>query len=125
MERAFSSQLDRIASRLDYLERRLSARRMYALVSEQRLRLDLLSERLVHSESEIVRQQRQRLEVACGRLSANSPLAILSRGYCIAMDQKGGVIMRSSDAMPGEKIRLLLSDGFIKCQVLEDEAKGA
>ncbi len=46
-----------------------------------------------------------------------SPMAVLQRGYAIAMDDEGSVIRSVSDTGVDSLIRLLLADGSLQCRV--------
>ena len=47
-----------------------------------------------------------------------SPLKVLSRGYAIARREDGASIASVQDVVPGDNLKLTLSDGSIDCQVL-------
>jgi exodeoxyribonuclease VII large subunit len=119
MVRALWSNLEHRQEQLEYLQRGLSARRMYALVAESRQRLDDLAEHLEHSERARLASLETRIILAQGRLDSVSPLATLSRGYAIARSFDGSLILKTENVRPGEVIELILSDGRIKCKVLE------
>ena len=117
MVRALYSCLQMRKSRLEYLERSMSARRMFSLVGESRQRLDYLSSRLQSAEFQTIQVLRGRLELAGGRLSAVSPLATLSRGYTLARTPEGRLISSAGSARPGERIEVVFSDGKLCCRV--------
>ncbi|HNW28401.1 MAG TPA: exodeoxyribonuclease VII large subunit [Spirochaetota bacterium] len=54
-----------------------------------------------------------------------SPMAVLQRGYAIAMDEEGKVMRSVSDTGVDSLIRLLLSDGSLKCRVNSIERGGS
>lgn len=117
MERAIGALSDRQRTRLDYLGRSLSARRMYSLAGERRQRLDYLSERLSAAELREMEEMSHRLGLLAGRLQSASPLATLSRGYAIARTPEGRLVQRAEEASLGEEIELTFSDGAISCRV--------
>jgi exodeoxyribonuclease VII large subunit len=54
------------------------------------------------------------------RLQALSPLAVLGRGYAIALHEPSGrALLRASDARPGEHVLLRLHDGTLRTRVEE------
>ncbi|MBN1322762.1 MAG: exodeoxyribonuclease VII large subunit [Methanotrichaceae archaeon] len=117
IERATEALAGRQRTRLDYLERRLSARRISSLVGERRQRLDYLSERLSAAELRKMEEMRHRLGLLGGRLQSASPLATLSRGYAIARTPDGRLVQRARKARIGEVIELTFCDGAISCRV--------
>jgi exodeoxyribonuclease VII large subunit len=119
MVRAVWSILERKQERLEYIEHSLSARKMYALVAEGRQRLDDLAEHLESVQMAKLETLRNRLSLSQGRLDSVSPLATLSRGYAIARSSDGRLILRAEDAVSDEVIELILSDGRLKCRVIE------
>ncbi|HOT46346.1 MAG TPA: exodeoxyribonuclease VII large subunit [Spirochaetota bacterium] len=54
-----------------------------------------------------------------------SPMAVLQRGYAIAMDEEGQVIRSVDDSGVDSLIRLLLSDGTLRCRVNSIERGGS
>lgn len=119
MTRSLWSSLERKKERLEYLQRSLSARRMYALFAEQRQRLDDLAEHMESAQRTRMENLKNRLALAQSSLDSVSPLATLSRGYSIARSPNGRLILSAEDAAPGDVIELILEDGKLKCKVLE------
>ena len=116
--RALWSGLERKEERLEYLQRSLSAARMYSLTGDFRQRLDHLSDRLDFALAEELRDRRARLDAVCGRLVAVGPRATLQRGYALARSEKG-LVMAWDDVRPGEEIELILGRGGLRCRVLD------
>jgi exodeoxyribonuclease VII large subunit len=122
MTRALWSFLERRQERLEYLERSISARRMYALLGEARQRLDYLGERLGSAGQYQLKILHSRLDIVESRLSSVSPLDTLGRGYCIVRSPRG-IVVGAGDVLPGEIIEILLAEGRLKCRVLELESE--
>jgi exodeoxyribonuclease VII large subunit len=61
------------------------------------------------------------MTLCLGKLDSLSPLAVLERGYSIAMAPSGAVLRDSSQASVGEQIRVRLHRGNLKCEVKEIE----
>lgn len=116
--RALWSCLERKEERLEYLQRSLSAARMYSLTGDFRQRLDHLSDRLDFALAEELRDRRARLDAVCGRLVAVGPRATLQRGYALARSERG-LVMAWDDVRPGEEIELILGRGGLRCRVLD------
>lgn len=119
MIRSLWSSLERKQERLEYLQRSLSARKMYALLAEHRQHLDDLAEHLEYAQRTKLETLKNRLALAESSLDSISPLATLSRGYSIARSQGGRLILSAEETAPGDVIELILADGKLKCKVLE------
>lgn len=119
MVRALWSNLERSRERLEYLQHSFSARRMQALVGEFRQHLDYLAEHLESAERSKIEDLKTRVALAQGRLDAVSPLATLSRGYSIARQPGGRLILKPEDAEIDDVIELILADGRLRCRILE------
>lgn len=134
-------RLDSRRQRLDELDYRLrralahqvtagTTRLRQAAIDLQRYqpahRLRLLRQRLGDLARELQRaarhdqaRQQQRLARLAGQLDAISPLATLARGYAIALDHEGHVVMRTAQVAPGDALDVRVSDGVINTRVLE------
>jgi exodeoxyribonuclease VII large subunit len=123
MVRSLWSSLERKQERLEYLQRSLSARRMYAQLAEHRQRLDDLAEHLESAQRTRLDILKNRLALAESGLDSVSPLATLSRGYSIARSPDGRLILSAEDVAPGNVVELILADGKLKCKVLEKMQK--
>ena len=104
----------RRASLENLLSRRV-LRRPEELAWTSRLRLDYAAQRLRGAMEAKLLAEQSRLSRTAARLEAMSPLAVLARGYAIAM--KGDRPVQSVRELdPGDKLRLTLGDGA--CEVL-------
>jgi exodeoxyribonuclease VII large subunit len=111
----------RIALQRERLERRRVA--LYRLLE---VRARLLRRRLESADQPLARYprhveiERHRLEAMAGKLSAVSPLSVLSRGYAIAFSRvrnKRKPIMDSSVVHAGDHIEVQLKKGALACTV--------
>jgi exodeoxyribonuclease VII large subunit len=121
MARSLSASLARRRERFADLARSLSERRMRGIVSEERQNLDRALDRLVSAEDRRVEALAGRLEVAAGKLDSLSPLSTLSRGYCIALTDRG-LVRRASEVAAGEPLELIFADGGLLCRATERKA---
>jgi exodeoxyribonuclease VII large subunit len=121
MARSLSASLARRRERFADLARSLSERRMRGIVSEERQNLDRALDRLVSAEDRRVEALAGRLEVAAGKLDSLSPLSTLSRGYCIALTDRG-LVRRASEVAAGEPLELIFADGELLCRAIERKA---
>ena len=94
-------------------------------VAEERLRLDEQARRARGAMRSRVGEARPRLAGVQGRLAALDPAATLARGYAIVEDAGGRVRGRIGLLAAGDEVRLRLSDGSARAQVLALDAKAA
>jgi len=79
---------------------------------------DMLTRGLHRSMERIIADKKSGLSGTAGRLDALSPLATLSRGYSVCLNQKTGKVIRDSgDINTGDTVCVRLHRGSIKCQV--------
>jgi exodeoxyribonuclease VII large subunit len=81
--------------------------------------VDRLEERLRAATGRLLERGRLRLAAAGGRLDALSPLAVLERGYAIALAADGRVLRRTAETRAGAPLRVRLADGELGCRVEE------
>jgi exodeoxyribonuclease VII large subunit len=65
----------------------------------------------------LTRARDQRMRASAGKLEALSPLAALSRGYSVALDEQGRVLKRTAELPGGKRFVLRVSDGAVDCRV--------
>ena len=85
--------------------------------------LDYLTRGLCAGAQRAVSVNRQRFSALAAGLDAMSPLKVLGRGYAIATDRGGNLVRSVNNVKNGDKLRLCVSDGIIKCRVEESEAR--
>ncbi len=109
--RELQTRLSRAASHPFLRSPRRFYEELVKRVDELSLRLpDAVRRALLHAEKDL-RLQAQRLDDF-------SPLKVLARGYAIAEKLPNMEILRSAaQARPGDKIRVLLHDGKLDCEV--------
>ena len=87
------------------------------MLDNRRLELDRMRDRLVAAETQKLGRARQQFVALTASLEAMSPLRVLTRGYSIASDENGTCIRSVTELAPGDKLRLILSDGSADCHV--------
>ena len=103
--------------RLETLKNAKVLRSPKDLVHFRRMRLDMLSSRLLSSYRQTVSKEQTRLKSTAAKLDALSPLKVLSRGYAIA--QKDNRPLRSvKEADKDDVIDIILSDGTLKSRII-------
>lgn len=65
----------------------------------------------------LLAEPNRRLAVSAGRLEALSPLAVIARGYSMALDASGRVVSSVGDVRPGDALEVRVSDGAVICDV--------
>ena len=128
-------RLDRARQRLeDALHDQLAARRQALRAVRDRLQEQHPRERLHRLEREVARLEqklktlagralaarRHRYEGLAARLDALSPLKVLARGYAVAFDPRGHVLLKSSQVQPGERVCVRLHEGELSAEVVDD-----
>jgi exodeoxyribonuclease VII large subunit len=125
LERADGAQRDAIDERVRAARRvlaakveRLQRRDPRLLCAQDRGRLQALDARLRAQATAIGARARRRLAERSVQLDALSPLAVLGRGYAIALHEPSGkALLRARDARPGERVLLRLHDGTLRTRV--------
>jgi exodeoxyribonuclease VII large subunit len=83
-----------------------------------RRRLDALDGR--HALERKLADCRHRLLGRIAQLEALSPLAVLSRGYAIALSERTGrALLAPAQVVPGDRLRLKLHEGEVRVEVIE------
>ena len=89
----------------------------------ERSELLLKTERMERLVMDLVDKNRERLSVSAAKLSAMSPLAVLSRGY--SYTQKDGAVVSTVDQIAvGDNVRIRFSDGAAEAKILSTEKNG-
>jgi exodeoxyribonuclease VII large subunit len=103
---------------LERLERRLVVHHPRAVIVRTRGQLDSLYFRMVAAGRAGVRNRRDRALAQESRLRALSPLGVLGRGYAIAMDGEGRVLMDARGVEPGAMVKVRLLRGRLSTEVV-------
>ena len=107
-----------IASWMDKAETILTNR-----ISENMQTLDSLIQESSHAMETIVDEKKHRFVLAAQKLEALNPLSVIARGYTITSKGKGVPIMKIEDAVVGDRISTILSDGIIESVVSDIQKK--
>jgi exodeoxyribonuclease VII large subunit len=101
----------------DAVSRRLSPARLGARVSAAKVRFNVLLAARDAAANTRLDDARARLAVAAASLDALSPLAVLRRGYAMAQDEQGNLLLDARQAQAGDGVRLRLAEGVLRCRV--------
>ena len=110
-----SARLARQRAQLDALTRRLEGA-LPPVLAERRRGLLHTTRRIVEGWPPIGRQARARLGELAARLDALSPIAVLGRGYAIAL-HGGRALTDASTAKVGDALRVRLAHGALEAVV--------
>lgn len=89
----------------------------HALLDSRRQVLDQNALNLIQAQQVLLKNQRQRLSLLCGKLHALSPLAVLSRGYSAVFNTDGKLITKTENVQPGAQLTVHVTNGSIFCTV--------
>lgn len=86
-------------------------------IDERRILLDYLLKTISRESKIYLNSNREKMSVFIAKLSALSPLSVLSRGFSIAEHKDGSIIKSAKELTRGKQITLKLSDGEADCTV--------
>jgi exodeoxyribonuclease VII large subunit len=118
-ERGLLRTRELAGQRLRRVADRLEAYRWDRQAAARRERIDAHTRRLHELSRARVRHERTDLARVLGKLDSLSPLAVLSRGYALAFDERGHLVQRASQVAPGDTIDVRLADGRVRATVTE------
>lgn len=99
------------ASRLSGNIARLRALSPQEKIRREKAAFSALQTRLVLAAGNGVYRKSERFKKVVSTMEAMSPLAVLSRGYTITMDEHNEVVRSAGELLPGALIRTVLPDG--------------
>ncbi len=122
LEKLMMRAAENARRRFDRASCRLSPAHIAPRVAGERARLTIKRAKLDGAAAVKLDDARRRLSVVAATLNALSPLAVVGRGYALVSDDEFGSLVRSSRAVKiGERLRVQLADGLLRCRVEEVE----
>jgi exodeoxyribonuclease VII large subunit len=121
MQRRLRTSVQRLTLGTDRLRRQDIASRIATM--HRRLQID--TQRLHRTTTQIMSTRQTRLDRAFARLEALSPLAVLSRGYALIYAADGTLLRSAAETSPGQTIHARLARGTLEAEVTQtkiDEA---
>ena len=103
--------------RLGRLDTRLAAQHPGRSLNLLRQRLEHLSSRLPRAMQANLKGRRQQLQGLAQTLNVVSPLATLSRGYSILLDERGQAIRSAAQTRNGQRLTARLGEGELQVRV--------
>jgi exodeoxyribonuclease VII large subunit len=122
LERSIERARDNARKRFERSSCRLTPARTAARAARARGQLAVARGALDAAATSRVGDALARLGVAAASLDALSPLAVLGRGYALAEDERGCAIRSATAVVAGERVRVRLGSGALRCRVEEVEA---
>ncbi len=86
--------------------------------------LELLKNRLISGENQIISRSNQRYIALTAKLDAMSPLKVLTRGYSMTQTEDGQVVKSMSQVELGQRVVVSLSDGKLSATVMDKKENG-
>ena len=122
MTQTVLSNIQNKRQQLRSLSEKKIMRSPYEYLSERRMLLAMLQQRLEGSQAGLIQKKKQNIASLAASLDAMSPLKVLGRGYAMAL--KGEDVVQSASALQiGDKLKLQLRDGVASCCVESVEIK--
>lgn len=91
-----------------------------SVINDKRLLIDTLTKDYVSLCEKIITKEKHRYINVASKLEAMNPMSVLNRGYSIALNN-GKTVKSIEQIGIGDELKLVFSDGKIKCRVVEKE----
>ncbi len=118
-----SGKLYQSVSRLSQMRRlRLDALKLKSpseFIGESYLKIDGFLKRLENGAQLKIVNGKKELYKLTGALDALSPLAVMARGFAVAVDDSGSVMKSAADIKQGSEFTLKLCDGDKRCKAID------
>ena len=124
MATALNRQIKAHRQRLDMLSQSTALRSPTGYLEQKQRQLELLKNRLISAENQIIARNTQRYVELTAKLDAMSPLKVLTRGYSMAQNNRGEVIRSVSQVELGDRIGISFSDGKVYATVMDKKENG-
>ncbi|MCD2492619.1 exodeoxyribonuclease VII large subunit [Lacrimispora sp. NSJ-141] len=118
MSEAVIRRMDRLKQMLKAKELRLGRFRPDHQVAEKRQLLDQYQDKLSSVMRDKLKSADHKLAVYAERLKGCSPLDRITRGYAFVTKKDGSRLLSASQALPGDRLSLQLSDGVVETEVI-------
>lgn len=121
LERDVSALLTSCRRRLDLLKFRPVMERPLERIYRTMMDVEETQQRLDKEMTNRLMQRAERWQYLTNRLEAASPLAVMSRGYVMAVTSSGKLLTSVKQAEVGDRVTLHLQDGKIETNIQEKE----
>ncbi len=92
------------------------------LIDDRRMAILNLDREMENLMSRLLDRKKSSLLQGAAKLDALSPLAVMSRGYSALFNEKGETINKNEQIKAGDRVKVRLSDGTAKAEILEVES---
>lgn len=121
LERDVSALLTSCRRRLDLLKSRPVMERPLERIYRTMMDVEETHQRLDKEMTNRLMQRAERWQYLTNRLEAVSPLAVMSRGYVMAVTSSGKLLTSVKQAEVGDRVTLHLQDGKMETNIQEKE----
>jgi exodeoxyribonuclease VII large subunit len=121
LETLMGRATQRARRRADAVSYRLQPAQLAARLAAARNRFDVARAERDAAVMMRLDDARARLAVSVASLDALSPLAVLQRGYALAEDARGRLLLDARAVEPGDELHLRLARGRLRCRVEQTE----
>ena len=121
LERDVSALLTSCRRRLDLLKSRPVMERPLERIYRTMMDVEETQQRLDKEMTNRLMQRAERWQYLTNRLEAASPLAVMSRGYVMAVASSGKLLTSVKQAEVGDRVTLHLQDGKMETNIQEKE----
>lgn len=121
LERDVSALLTSCRRRLDLLKSRPVMERPLERIYRAMMDMEETQQRLDKEMTNRLMQRAERWQYLTNRLEAASPLAVMSRGYVMAVASSGKLLTSVKQVEVGDRVTLHLQDGKIETNIQEKE----
>ena len=121
LERDVSALLTSCRRRLDLLKSRPVMERPLERIYRTMMDVEETQQRLDKEMTNHLMQRAERWQYLTNRLEAASPLAVMSRGYVMAVTSSGKLLTSVKQAEVGDRVTLHLQDGKMETNIQEKE----
>lgn len=111
-------------SDLEYIYDKLMLNNPVNVLNDNKQRLDAILKDIIKAIRQNYNDKRNRLEFLGSKINTLNPLAVLSRGYSIAMDKNGHVIKSTGEISVDDVLGLTFSDGKVEVKVVKNNNEG-
>ena len=121
MRVALKEKLNAESKILQNITARLSPIKLAAQLNDKKTRLAVLEQKQIAAIKDVVDAKDEKLKIKMAQLDALSPLAVLSRGFSIAENERGEILRDAKNVKAREKVKIRLARGTIEATVTESK----
>ncbi|KYG30951.1 exodeoxyribonuclease VII large subunit [Alkalihalobacillus trypoxylicola] len=119
LNRAMSQQLNDKNNKITQLYQLLIRNHPKDKIDELKKDLIRQEERLLSKINETFTWKRSQFQSLLTQLNLVSPLKVMERGYSLVYDEQKSLIKKTSQVQSGDSIQIHVTDGQLKCDVVE------